>query len=64
MNDRMTTNLYALKSGYTQVADINKIIIVFPVSAPAYVNLENTNWGCWDFFGGTSAEFRKYLHNL
>lgn len=46
-------NLYASTTGYNQVADTNKIIIIYPQVSPSNNTPLNPE-GCWDFWGYSS----------
>jgi len=52
-------NVFATHSGYFQVADSNDVVVVFPQAAALEVSLitTQTNFGCWDFYGGVSPDF-------
>lgn len=46
-------NLYASTTGYNQVADTNRIIIIYPQVSPSR-NAPLNPEGCWDFWGYSS----------
>jgi poly(3-hydroxybutyrate) depolymerase len=46
-------NAYAAKAGFMEVAELNKLIVLFPQIAATGVNLTS----CWDWFGYLNSFF-------
>lgn len=47
-------NRFYTSTGYNQVADANKIIVLYPQAEPSPISPYNPK-GCWDFWGYTSV---------
>ncbi|XP_072049093.1 poly(3-hydroxybutyrate) depolymerase-like [Amphiura filiformis] len=49
--------IYARKTGYNEVAELNDIIIIYPQITPTLVNIN----GCWDWWGYTGLAYATNL---
>ncbi|CAF1358440.1 unnamed protein product [Adineta ricciae] len=53
-------DIFAKKTGYLEVAELNNIIIIFPQIIATHVNPSNKE-GCWDWWGYSSPNYANKL---
>ncbi|CAF1431223.1 unnamed protein product, partial [Didymodactylos carnosus] len=52
-------NTFATKAGYNEVAELNKIIILYPRIRPSTVS--SNVYGCWNWWGYSSINYANKL---
>jgi hypothetical protein len=53
-------DVYAKKTGYLEVAELNHIIVLFPQIVSSFFNPTNPE-GCWDWWGYGSPDYANKL---